>query len=329
MVDKKWLRSEFGFKHVFSILFLSLSALIGSLIFTNSISSTILSSSFLKDRNFHYSVQIDKNIGEDCYGFYDGKITFCSDILTKNSIGGSVLMRTQSIYTINDLLNGTGIQLDKNDVAISENIANSFKLNTGSTIYCKNKVNNEVEEYKIVSIIPFNYRIDSYNISNEKGLIIFGYNNLFEESINAKYIYFYEEDSSLINKKSALIEENTLISKHNQIKTLRKDTITKILISFIISLSSFLLMNAILSLLNKNIYGFKRRCGISEINKIIVKDFGFYCVLSLSTSMLVYLLWSLLSSAFSIVLLLTLVASSLLSLFVGSISTIVYQRRKF
>ena len=72
----KWIRSNLNPKHMVTIIAVVILAAAAMFLFTNQVSSLNSYSSFLKSRNYNYSVIIDKNLEKDAYAFYDRKISF-------------------------------------------------------------------------------------------------------------------------------------------------------------------------------------------------------------------------------------------------------------
>lgn len=329
MFDKKWFRGEFCYKHIISIICCAFIAIIGLLVFSSGISSQSHFSYFLNSRNYNYSVLINKNINENCYCYYDNTVTFASNESLDKNIKGTILMRTESIYNENDILFDCIDEFGPNDVVVSDIILRENNLKIGNKIYTKSKVDNSLLEFTIIKSIPYNYRIDSSNANIERGIIIFSYNSSYEESVVSNYLYFYDEDFSKINNESAIIIENSLIVKEDQIKSSKNIVLRDILISFLFSLVPYLIFNFVIMLINNKIYGFARIQGNKCIRKVIIKDFLFYNVAALIIAELAYLIISAITNVFNLALIAVPAVSCLISCVVGTFVTSYYLRRKY
>ena len=290
----KWIRSNLNPKHMVTIIAVVILAAAAMFLFTNQVSSLNSYSSFLKSRNYNYSVIIDKNLEKDAYAFYDRKISFSTYCSLSETINAVVLMESNNSHTTNDFLNGYDVSsLNSTEVAISSNIAKKNNLSVGSIIYSKNKVKNTVEMYSVSLILPNIYGVYDSEFSESKGLIVMGYNEDIITNIKTNYIFYYNEDYSLINLSGAnvsgqLYSIETL--KTNILKIHLLYTCIIVLSISILSVAYFL----IISLFNINVYKKRRQYGNLSVYRQMEVDnliYYFIMVIVVSVVYLIGMIW--------------------------------------
>jgi hypothetical protein len=241
--------------------------------------------SFLSSRNYSYSIEIDKDIEQDTYAYYNKTITFTHNNKLINSV---VLMDTQGQHTENDLLNGFDLSLEEYEVAISANIASINNLNIGSIIQSKSKITNKLNDYKVIRILPDIYGIDENDNDRSKGIIITGKSDEYLNNIDVNYIYFYNTDSSLINSKGA-----NIVGKLNNIEVTKSKVFgmyaLELAIVLIISLVISILYNIVILSFNKLIYLKRKEFGVSNLYNQIKIDLLVY---SLSVSLITLIVFT-------------------------------------
>lgn len=296
---KKWFRAALNTKHLICIIVTI--CIFTVMIFLTSESLVSLGSynSFLSSRNYNYSIEIDKDIEQDTYAYYNKTITFTYNDKLINSV---VLMDTQGQHTKNDLLNGFDLSLEEYEVAISANIASINNLKVGSIIQSKSKITNNVNDYKVIKILPDIYGIDENDNDRSKGIIITGKSEEYLNNIYVNYIYFYNTDSSLINSKGA-----NIVGKLNDIEV----TKSKVFGMYALELSIVLVISLVISVLlyivilsfNKSIYLKRKEFGVSNLYNQIKIDLLVY---SLSVSIITLIVFAISSIfvRFSVILML-------------------------
>ena len=296
---RKWFRACLNIKHLICIIITICSFAVMIFLTSESLVSLASYKSFLTSRNYNYSIVIDKDIEQDTYAYYNKTITFTYNDKLINSI---VLMDTQKQHTKNDLLNGFNLKLEEYEVAVSANIASISNLKVGSIIQSKSKVNNKVNDYKVIKILPDIYGIDENDNERSKGIIVTGRSDDYLNSIDVNYIYFYNDDSSLINSRGA-----NIVGKLTNIET----TKSKIIGMYALELSKVIVVSMFISVLfyivilsfNKAIYIKRKEYGVSNLYNQIKIDLLFYC-LSITLINLIVFAISIIIVRFSIVLML-------------------------
>jgi hypothetical protein len=282
---KKWFRAALNIKHLICIIITICVFTVMIFLTSESLVSLERYNSFLSSRNYNYSIEIDKDIEQDTYAYYNKTITFTHNNKLINSV---VLMDTQGQHTENDLLNGFDLSLEEYEVAISANIASINNLNIGSIIQSKSKITNKLNDYKVIRILPDIYGIDENDNDRSKGIIITGKSDEYLNNIDVNYIYFYNTDSSLINSKGA-----NIVGKLNNIEVTKSKVFgmyaLELAIVLIISLVISILYNIVILSFNKLIYLKRKEFGVSNLYNQIKIDLLVY---SLSVSLITLIVFT-------------------------------------
>ena len=282
---KKWFRAALNIKHLICIIVTICVFTVMIFLTSESLVSLGRYNSFLSSRNYSYSIEIDNDIEQDTYAYYNKTITFTHNNKLINSV---VLMDTQGQHTENDLLNGFDLSLEEYEVAISANIASINNLNVGSIIQSKSKITNKLNDYKVIRILPDIYGIDENDNDRSKGIIITGKSDEYLNNIDVNYIYFYNTDSSLINSKGA-----NIVGKLNDIEVTKSKVFgmyaLELAIVLIISLVISVLFNIVILSFNKLIYLKRKEFGVSNLYNQIKIDLLVY---SLSVSLITLIVFT-------------------------------------
>ena len=282
---KKWFRAALNIKHLICIIITICVFTVMIFLTSESLVSLGRYNSFLSSRNYSYSIEIDKDIEQDTYAYYNKTITFTHNNKLINSV---VLMDTQGQHTENDLLNGFDLSLEEYEVAISANIASINNLNVGSIIQSKSKITNKLNDYKVIRILPDIYGIDENDNDRSKGIIITGKSDEYLNNIDVNYIYFYNTDSSIINSKGA-----NIVGKLNDIEVTKSKVFgmyaLELALVLIISLVISVLFNIVILSLNKLIYLKRKEFGVSNLYNQIKIDLLVY---SLSVSLITLIVFT-------------------------------------
>jgi hypothetical protein len=282
---KKWFRAALNIKHLICIIITICVFTVMIFLTSESLVSLERYNSFLSSRNYNYSIEIDKDIEQDTYAYYNKTITFTHNNKLINSV---VLMDTQGQHTENDLLNGFDLSLEEYEVAISANIASINNLKVGSIIQSKSKITNKLNDYKVIRILPDIYGIDENDNDRSKGIIITGKSDEYLNNIDVNYIYFYNTDSSLINSKGA-----NIVGKLNNIEVTKSKVFgmyaLELAIVLIVSLVISVLFNIVILSFNKLIYLKRKEFGVSNLYNQIKIDLLVY---SLSVSLITLIVFT-------------------------------------
>lgn len=288
----KWARSNLNSKHIITIIAAVIFIVASMFLFTSQVPSLNSYLSFLNTREYNYSVIVDKDIEEDSYAYYDKKIIFFNYGSLAEGINAIVLMETNNTHSNKDFLKGYDVSsLKKNEVAVSSNIANNYKLSTGSIIYSKSKVKNIVESYTISIILPEICGISEDDISNLKGIIIMGCDEEILLNIQTNYLYFYYEDYSLINSKGANIS-GQLYSIETLKSNINKKHMMYSLITALMICAISIICFSLLSTFNINVYKKKREYGDISTYSQMRLDYLIYYLAVLVLTNIGYLIGS-------------------------------------
>lgn len=322
----KWLRAFLNIKHIMAIFIAMCFFSSSMLLYSSSIKSISNYQRFLKTRNYNYSITIDKDLGVDCYAYYNKNITFSKMSNLNTTINAIVLMETGSEHTKNDFLNGYDVALKENEVLISANLAKQNKLKIGTYIYSKSKVTTLVEKYIVKDIIDDVYGFRKNDIDKDKGIIITGKASQYLENIETNYLYFYYEDYSLINKCGA-----NITGELNNINDLKESLVFRHLFYSIITslliVSIAIILVIVLRSFNHNIYKKKWEFGIDNINKqVFINQFIYYIVNLLFGYICYFLLTIFSNSSLEIVLMFFLINTIVFALSFIDIKRVIKKR---
>lgn len=288
MLSNRWTRRALNLKHIVTIIAACILSAAAMFLFSSSIKSHTNAIGFLNSRNYNYSVLVDKKLNEDTYSFYDSKVTFSKDSLLNDSIPASVLMRLDCDYTKNDVLYNKVELLNFDEVIVSDNIASKYRLKVGNSIFSKNKINNNVCEFHIKDIIPDCYSIIGLSSDIEIGIIIFGYDEEYLNSVQSSFVYLYENDYSKINDHGAFIIEGSLTAKKDQVTTIGSKLGFEFVMTILLCLVSFIVALLVLLFMNIKYYRLCKEYGDKNTYRKQPTDFIFYCVAICAFSTLFY-----------------------------------------
>lgn len=252
-----FVRAYFNIKHIAVIVFFSLLLPLFMLLFSNEISSIQNYSSFLNTRHCNYSVLINQPLSKNSYAYYGDKISFSKDQTLSSVLDATVWMETFSVYDEDDFFNGYDVHtLGRGEIVVSENL----NIKIGTTLYTKSKRNGKLIPYKVTRVLPAFLGLEKENLRVEHGLILLGKDKEYLQKRKTNYLYFFDEDSSDINKEGANISgslydfsdvEKKLILKHSTYSGISVLLLLGISLAEMITLSVF----------NSHIYQEQRKFG--------------------------------------------------------------------
>ena len=321
MSIKKWFRASLNCKHIITIIAAIAFLVAAIVLFSNNSYSYAKSSKFLSSRDCNYSIIIDKELERDTYAFYGRSISFSESENLKKTVNAIVLMEIGNTHSDNDLFSGYDVSsLKENEIAISNNLARYYNLYIGSTLFSRSKYNDSIITYTISLIFPDLYGIDENATNIEMGIIVAGKSKDYLDNIKSDFIYFYNEDYSLINQSGAIITGNL-----NSIRTARIN-ITKN--HFLYSFATFIMISIIASLFfvlmvayNNGVYVRKKEIGFVKLKAYIAFDIAVYYFVTTFFSTIIYLSFFLLISIsieFLLMLICTMTISAVLAYFIES-----------
>lgn len=289
----KFLRALLNLKHILLIMIIVMLNVGTMFLFNDEINYLNNYLGFLNTRNYSYSVLVDRSISKDTYAFYDRQITFSTNNKMTQSINCTIFMESNNEHSENDFFYPfDSSSLKKDEIALSQNLLNYYHLCVGDTIFSKHIVKNEVVSYRVKQQLPAVYGIGEKDFKINNGIALLGFDQLYISNINTDYMFFYKDDSSLINKENVQIIGNLVSkvkTKNNVIILLSKDYLISILIYLCISLT----YTSLLLAFNRKIYFIKKRFGNSDTYSFFNKASLLYEIFVLIFSLLVYILFGL------------------------------------
>lgn len=180
--------------------------------------STILRS------NSRYSAVINYDIGIDnTYIYDDSSIVFYNNQNIQNNTAGISSYNVMEMNTHYDnrddifnsiILGGTYTKLDKNEIAISKNIAVKYSLKVGDELFADIGYTSNVQSYQIKYIFGYTHNLLDTDFSLNKGTILMGYDEAYELNMANKYLVFDEENfSNLYMNNPGLLDQEIFIKQ--------------------------------------------------------------------------------------------------------------------
>lgn len=288
----KLYRSSFNLKHIISIIAAVAFYSAATFLFNSKVDTLSRYSSFLSSRNYSHSVLVDKGLEQDSYAFYGKKIMFSTDEKMGTYINCETLMETGNKHTSSDFFYPVDVScLGPRDLALSKNLMKQYSLSLGDVVYSKHTYLNEIVEYTIRTELPEIYGIKEKDYNENLGIVLVGFDNEYLEHILTDHIFFYDNDSSLINAEGANVSGGLVSTKatkeyigFEKTKLLAITTSIVIVVSIVSSIS--------LLFFNKNIYILKKRFGNSDSYKYFVKHAFGYQIATLILSLTIYGIFS-------------------------------------
>lgn len=144
----------------------------------------------LLQSDYDYSVTTQRGLGINEYCLFNAGINFTSSTDKSTSFNADVIMQTRNSTYSDDVAWNADV-LSENGVAVSEGIARSNELHMGDVIYSKHSVDGTIHGYTVEQILP---EVPHVRLTNQKsftnGVIIMGYDKLYEENISHSLLVF-------------------------------------------------------------------------------------------------------------------------------------------
>lgn len=147
----------------------------------------------------------------DEYIYADTSIFLYRDGNQSNRISTTVLMQNDACqYTPNYL--GYSSSLSENEIVISRNIADKYKLSVGDLIFALYPYSTTPCEMTVKEISNTNYDFENPDVDNDIGIVIFGYNEQYALNTENKTLCFSEVSlSSEISQHPQMLD--SIVSK--------------------------------------------------------------------------------------------------------------------
>lgn len=272
----KLYRSSFNFKHIVSIIAAVAFYAAAMFLFNSKVDVLSNYSSFLSSRDYSHSVLVDRGLGQDSYAFYGKKIMFSTDEKMSVYINCETLMETGNKHTSSDFFYPVDVScLGSRDLALSKNLMKQYDVSIGDTVYSKHTYRNEIVEYTVKIELPKIYGIKEKDYNENLGIVLIGLDKEYLEHIFTDHIFFYNNDSSLINVEGANISGGLVSARATReyigFEKAKLLTITTSIVIVVSTISSIALL-----FFNKNIYILKKRFGNSNSYEYFIKHaFGY------------------------------------------------------
>ena len=158
----------------------------------------------LFNSKYEYSVVMKSPVGHDNFYQYDATIRFTLNSDSESALKADVIMQSEPIQ-YGDLVFWSANPLGNHEIAITQSIASANKLNVGDVLYSKHIVDSNVYEYTIKQIVPnaVSVRYEKDAVRND-GVIIMGYDPIYEENISHNVIVFTNEPISVLTDNGQL-----------------------------------------------------------------------------------------------------------------------------
>ncbi len=208
-----------------------------------------------------YVLNYSSGLENECI-FVDTDVTMFKDQNQANRLSVSTIMKApDTSYTLKMLAGVSGLQ--KDEILLSENVAEDYGLKQGDTVYAAFSYQSEMLVYHVAGIVEFNLDYCNPNIGNNIGLVYLGFNDDYQQRTDCKYLLFAEQSKAdELSEKAQII--NSIINKtENESKVLRQG-FASIAIIVICAISSLILAHIILFSKSNAVL---KRCYLKGMNK--------------------------------------------------------------
>ena len=282
------IRSSFNLKHIFTIGIAAASFSATLFLFNDELDALGRYSGFLGSRNYSHSVLVDRPIEQDSYALYGKRIMFSIDDTMSAYLNCEVLMESGNAHSEKDFLYPyQPSSLGANEVAISKNLLKKHGLSIGAIVYSKHIVKNEVVPYAVKAELPDIYGLKEKDFHVSNGVVLFGFDPLYFDNISTDHIFFYDSDSSLINKANATVKGG-LVARLSAKQFIDSNQAKDVAITSAVSLSISTVFTVLLVSFNKSIYFYKKRLGNQDTYSFFVKHAIGYDLLATAITLLLY-----------------------------------------
>lgn len=239
---------------------------------------------FYKTSRYQYLYVATNSTCENDYLECSSVFFYTDRNMKKSLLGDCLMVLEKSTYNLENPIKLSN-RLGNREVAVTVNLANQFGLKVGSKVFSKHNINNRVEEYTIVQILPVIYGVLRVDYSINYGVIVMGYDSAYLKNTNYPYVGFSEKDPTLLlqNCGAGLVSLNikAVYERRLSENIFVWQGITCIMVIFITALYVIIHWKYQKQYYNRlKING----CVVSEIKRQIVLDIGFPGILSLFMS---------------------------------------------
>lgn len=221
---------------------------------------------------YDYIILSNNKYKYNSYSYYANDSKFF--LKDNKKINALVLMELENEYndyaviSKNNVVKGEYKILDNNELAVSQNIANRFKLKINDAIYFDNISTGKKEEYTIKYIFSDAYGIFEADVDNNFGIILMGFNKEYYKNIKSDIIISADDFKPILQS----IYANDIYKKNTNYFLYSAYII--LFIFFILFLYSFLYL-FIFNIYRKRKYIVYIICGLKKylITFYVLRDF--------------------------------------------------------
>ncbi len=208
-----------------------------------------------------YVLNYSSSLENECI-FVDADVSLFKDQNQANRLSVSAIMKApDTSYTLKMLADVSGLQ--KDEILLSENVAEDYGLQLGDTVYAAFSYQSEMLVYRVAGIVDFNLDYCNPSIGNNIGLVYLGYNEDYQQRTDCKYLLFAEQSKADELSEKAQIIHSIINKTENESKVLRQG-FAPIAIIVICAISGLILAHIILFSKSNAVL---KRCYLKGMNK--------------------------------------------------------------
>lgn len=160
---------------------------------------------FYRRSNYGYVFEAYDSVNQNDY-FYCSSVIFYGDKVERSVIAECYMLTGNSSYD-----DAAPFRLQKElgsrQVAVTKNLAREYGLSVGSILCSKHVCLSTVESYTVAEILPVCYGVLNVDYNLNKGCIVMGYDEVYDENMDFSHVGFSEGDPSriIIDSNAGLI----------------------------------------------------------------------------------------------------------------------------
>lgn len=278
---KKHLRNNVGFMVWYAVGFIVLSI---AVLAVSTIYCAPMSKNISEIKKHGYSTVIESDL---CYNDFSCYYKFKNLITFRDADNSRINVNTYMVHQDTSFISYDK-ELLKNEVSISEKIADKLNLSIGDTVFIEFPLKENAVEYTIVNVTPYVW--DYYDVENnlDFSAACIGYDESIEYMTSGKYVYFLDAEQW----KTYVDNEYSYDARFNvdfEIEHMKSKIVICELITMIL-LTLFAVINAILvyKTIVKEATRYRMNSyNISSAKKIYRSDYIIYCIFPILLLLLV------------------------------------------
>ena len=181
------------------------------------------------NNSYEYSVVMKEPEGINDYYRYNAAIRFSATSDSNTALNVDVIMQIEN-SDYNNVICWNTSHMNTDGIAITSNIARANGIGVGDKLYSKHIVDGNIHEYTIKQILPniVNVRYEG-SISHNDGVIVMGYDSLYEDNITHDVIVFTKEPINVLTQNNSKLAVDQLY-REDEIISIIKDLLPYILL---------------------------------------------------------------------------------------------------